>query len=82
MAATDFASIHNDDEQREIDRVVALARQRRAAIDADLLPDIACVALNRLPPRYIRHNVDFSFYLTDLEREKNTRRSTAPTRTF
>ena len=25
----------------------------------ELLADIACVALNRLPPRYIRHEVDF-----------------------
>jgi hypothetical protein len=25
----------------------------------DLLADVACVALNRLPPRYIRHQVDF-----------------------
>jgi hypothetical protein len=76
MAATDFASIHYDYEQRVIDRVLALAR-RHAATDADLLPDIACVALNRLPPRDIRHNVDFSFCLTDLELEKNTRRVNA-----
>jgi len=26
------------------------------------------VALNRLPPRYIRHEVDFRFYLTERER--------------
>jgi len=34
----------------------------------ELLADIACVALNRLPPRYIRHAVDFSFYLSEKER--------------
>ena len=34
----------------------------------DLLCDVACVALNRLQPRYIRHEVDFSFYLTEHER--------------
>ena len=27
----------------------------------DMLADVACVALNRLQPRYIRHAVDFSF---------------------
>ena len=37
--------------------------------DPDLLADVACVALNRLQPRYIRHEVDFAFYLTDKERE-------------
>ena len=38
------------------------------AASNDLLCDVACVALNRLPPRYIRHEVDFSFYLTEHER--------------
>ena len=41
--------------------------------DEELLADIACVALNRLPPRYIRHEVDFAFYLTDKERAENER---------
>jgi hypothetical protein len=43
------------------------------ARDPDLLADVACVALNRLPPRYIRHEVDFAFYLTDKERSENER---------
>jgi hypothetical protein len=38
-----------------------------------MLADVACVALNRLPPRYIRHIVDLSFYLTDRERLDNER---------
>ena len=41
--------------------------------DADLLADVACVALNRLQPRYIRHEVDFSFYLTEKERADTER---------
>ena len=36
--------------------------------DPELMADVACVALNRLPPRYIRHAVDYSFYLTEQER--------------
>ncbi len=39
-------------------------------LDPDALCDVACVALNRLPPRYIRHEVDFSFYLTERERRE------------
>jgi Late competence development protein ComFB len=31
------------------------------------------VALNRLQPRYIRHEVDFAFYLTDKERSDTER---------
>jgi len=37
--------------------------------DESLLSDITCLALNMLPPRYIRHEVDMSFFLCDDERE-------------
>lgn len=33
------------------------------------LDDIACLALNHLPPRYIRNRVDCVSHLTDAERE-------------
>ena len=33
----------------------------------DAILDIACLALNRLPARYIRHQVDAVFYMTDSE---------------
>lgn len=33
----------------------------------DMLADVACVALNRLPARYVRHDVDMMFYLTEHE---------------
>lgn len=32
--------------------------------DKDFLADVACVALNRLPPRYIRHDVDMTFFMS------------------
>jgi len=38
--------------------------------DDDLLEDITCLALNVLPPRYIRHNVDMAFFLSDEEHEQ------------
>ena len=37
--------------------------------DPDTLADIACVALNSLPPRYIRHQVDMAFYISSAARE-------------
>ena len=43
------------------------------AHDPELLADVACVALNRLQPRYIRHEVDFAFYLTEKERNETER---------
>ena len=36
--------------------------------DPDFLADVACVTLNSLPPRYIRHQVDMSFFMTGEER--------------
>ena len=43
------------------------------AHNGELLADVACVALNRLAPRYIRHEVDFAFYLSERERGDNER---------
>jgi len=37
--------------------------------DPDFLADVACVTLNSLPPRYIRHHVDMAFFMTGEERE-------------
>lgn len=39
--------------------------------DEDFVADIACVALNQLPARYVRHNVDMVFYMTADERQHN-----------
>jgi hypothetical protein len=65
----DFASITNHHEQDVFDAVLA-RRDVYPAVggNADLLADVACVALNRLPARYIRHRVDYLFYLTERER--------------
>jgi len=38
------------------------------ADDRDYIEDVACVALNKLPPRYVRHHVDLAYYLTDAEK--------------
>lgn len=42
--------------------------QHMPHLGPDALADIACVALNRLPPRYIRHEVDMAFFQTEHER--------------
>jgi hypothetical protein len=67
--AAPYESIHNYHE-RFVFQAVGTAAERypQLAKTPDLLADVACVALNRLPPRYIRHDVDFAFYLSDRER--------------
>jgi hypothetical protein len=69
----DFHSIHNHHERAVCEAVRAHAAGYSHLNDDGLFADVACVALNRLPPRYIRHEVDFSFYLTDKERADNER---------
>lgn len=38
--------------------------------DGDFISDLCCLALNNLPARYIRHDVDMAFYLSIEQREK------------
>ena len=64
----DFESIHNYHERLVFEAVQAALPEHPHLHGSELLADIACVALNRLPPRYIRHPVDFSFYLSEKER--------------
>lgn len=66
MAYT-FEQVHNYYERLVFEEVA------RQAIDypeltTEMLADVACVALNRLPARYVRHDVDMMFYLTEQER--------------
>ncbi|MGY4828842.1 late competence development ComFB family protein [Sphaerotilaceae bacterium SBD11-9] len=70
MSASDFESIHNHYERIIFEAVLAESA-RYPQVPRDLLADVACVALNRLPPRYIRHDVDLVFYLTENERAHN-----------
>ena len=70
----DIASIHNHHECAVYACVQAMAQHfPHMQDDADMLADIACVALNRLPPRYIRHDVDFAFFQTERERTETER---------
>jgi len=38
--------------------------------DENMFNDIACIALNQLPLRYIRYSIDTAFYLSGEERTK------------
>ncbi len=62
-----FEQVHNYFERLVFEEVARLA-DSHPAYSADMLADVACVALNRLPARYVRHDVDMMFYLTEQER--------------
>ena len=70
--AADFSSLRNYYERSVFETVTDQA-VNFPALREDQLPDVVCVALNRLPPRYIRHEVDLAFYLTESERADNER---------
>jgi hypothetical protein len=70
---TGYATIFNHHERAVFAAIAGQAPAYPHLNDDETLGDIACVALNRLPPRYIRHEVDFAFYLTDRERADNER---------
>ncbi|MBV1914899.1 MAG: late competence development ComFB family protein [Pseudomonadales bacterium] len=62
---SELSEIHNYYERLVIDCA------KKAIDDTENEPgffsDIVCVALNHLPPRYVRHDVDASFYLSPQE---------------
>lgn len=60
-------SFHNYYEKLVLEHLVDVA-ERDATLTEDDLADVACVALNHLPPRYVRFDVDMSFYLSEQER--------------
>ena len=64
-----FEQVHNYYERLVFEEVVRRA-QAHPTFTNDMLADVACVALNRLPARYVRHDVDMMFYLTEQERQK------------
>jgi len=66
----DFTTLHNYYEQQVVNMVMDLAH-RYPLLTEDHHPDVACVALNRLPPRYIRHQVDLAFHMTEKERQES-----------
>lgn len=66
-----FDNINNYFEKLVIDVIKEKSQKDELDHDDDFLADISCVALNQLPSRYVRHNVDMVFYMTIEEREQN-----------
>lgn len=60
-------SIHNYYEQLVFERIRQTLAGHQEPIDDQQLVDVACVALNNLPPRYVCHSVDFLSHLSTEE---------------
>lgn len=61
-------SVHNYYEHMVIGEIHKQLGTR--SVDSDFIADVACVALNHLPPRYIRYDVDMAFYLSPKESQE------------
>jgi hypothetical protein len=60
--------IHNYYEHLVLERIEILGLNKTK--NEDYLADLCCLALNQIPPRYIRFEVDMSFYLAHSERQQ------------
>ena len=65
-----FDNIHNYYETVVLSRLNEMVAADFADSDPQFLEDVACVALNQLPARYIKHDIDMFYFMTIDEREK------------
>jgi len=68
-----FEEVHNYYE-RVVFEEVARRSEYFPQYNHDMLIDVACVALNQLPARYVRHDVDLIFYMTPADRQELDRK--------
>lgn len=71
-------TMHNFYEKLVNDRIIELGLDRTRS--SEYLADLCCLSLNQLPPRYVRYDVDMSFYQPiseRLEMEMKTRDAVA-----
>ncbi|MDY0137071.1 MAG: late competence development ComFB family protein [Thiomicrospira sp.] len=61
----EFDSVHNYYERLVFDEIGE--HYRNSELNEEQLADMACIALNQIQPRYIRHDVDMSFFMSSAE---------------
>ena len=65
-----FESIHNFYERLVLKAISEYTLTDDESSNQDFLEDVACVALNNLPAKYVRYDVDLMFYMSGSEYEK------------
>lgn len=69
----DFDSMENYYFRLVVQHIVSEYGSSELAEVAGALEDVACLALNQLPPRYVRHSIDTAFYLSVEEQQEMIR---------
>ena len=67
-----FETVHNYYERLVEENLNTLIVDPDISLTEEEFEDVACIALNKLPPRYIKHDVDVLFYVS--EQEQSTMR--------
>ncbi|MES2824454.1 MAG: late competence development ComFB family protein [Pseudomonadota bacterium] len=67
--------VHNYYEKLVLQEVMQQSSRVQAG-DREFMADVACVALNRLPPRYIRHDVDMTFFMSPQDMQETEQKIT------
>ncbi len=68
--------IHNYYERLVLEEILRQSHRVKEG-DREFMADVACVALNRLPARYIRHDVDTTFFMSPKDREDTEEKITS-----
>jgi hypothetical protein len=55
-----------------VDRIQQVLSKTDREESNDFFTDVACIALNKLPARYVRHAVDATFYMSSEELANTT----------
>lgn len=62
-----LSTIENYYERLVVDRIREVFTERDELLDPAYFDDLACVALNYLPPRYVRYSIDLASHMSDEE---------------
>lgn len=73
---SDLETVHNYYERKVFQEINT--KYLNSGLDGGQLADMACIALNRISPKYIRYDIDMSFYMSGEEyyaHEKKVRKA-------
>ena len=62
-----FETVHNFYERLVEESLNTLIVDPDSTFTEEQFEDVACLALNKLPPHYIKHDVDVLFYVSEQE---------------
>ena len=70
MRYVNFDSLENYYQRLVYQAIISEYANTELAQVPGSLEDVACLALNQLPPRYVRHAVDTAFYISIEEQQE------------